>query len=233
MQQGEICRKYFSYYKPVCLILHIQYENRRDVELEGNWLQKELIQAAREGDQSALAALLRELQDPWFRFCVGILCNVDHARDACQETGLRFIKTIANFRGESQLQTWSMGIALNVCREMRRKNRGLPEKAKDQVAQMQSLRIVASPASHSEMGDEKQKLEALLKDLPDRQRQAIVLRFYEEMSVEDTARLMDCATGTIKATIHQALRSLREKFKPHKPAKKIVQSQRVIRSCSS
>ena len=193
-------------------------------------MQNELIQAARNGDRTALAGLLRELQDPWFRFCVGILGDAEMARDASQETGLRFIRTIANFRGDSQLQTWSMGIALNVCREMRRKMRVLPDLARDHLGQMQNSRNDNSASTSSELSDEKQKLEALLIDLPARQRQAIVLRFFEEMSVEETAKLMDCATGTIKATIHQALRSLREKFQSHKPTKRSVQNQRVIRS---
>ena len=193
-------------------------------------MQNELIQAARNGDRTALAGLLRELQDPWFRFCVGILGDAEMARDASQETGLRFIRTLANFRGDSQLQTWSMGIALNVCREMRRKMRVLPDLARDHLGQMQNSRNDNSASTSSELSDEKQKLEALLIDLPARQRQAIVLRFFEEMSVEETAKLMDCATGTIKATIHQALRSLREKFQSHKPTKRSVQNQRVIRS---
>ena len=52
-----------------------------------------------------------------------------------------------------------------------------------------------------------------LADLPERQREAVVLRFFEELSVEDTAELMKCAPGTVKATVHQALRALRGKLK--------------------
>src|SRR5690242_10336404 len=79
------------------------------------------VQAARKGDRAALATLLRELQDPWYRFSLSLLGDADRAREAAQETGLRFLKTIAAFRGDSQLQTWTLGIALNVVREMRRK----------------------------------------------------------------------------------------------------------------
>jgi DNA-directed RNA polymerase specialized sigma24 family protein len=39
-----------------------------------------------------------------------------------------------------------------------------------------------------------------------------VLRFFEELSVEETAEVMNCAPGTIKATVHQALRSLRRRI---------------------
>jgi RNA polymerase sigma factor (sigma-70 family) len=55
-------------------------------------------------------------------------------------------------------------------------------------------------------------LHEVLRDLPDRQREAIVLRFFEELSVEETATAMNCAEGTVKATVHQALRALRAKL---------------------
>jgi RNA polymerase sigma factor (sigma-70 family) len=49
--------------------------------------------------------------------------------------------------------------------------------------------------------------------LSERQREAVVLRFFEELSVEETAAAMECAPGTVKATVHQALRAMRNKLK--------------------
>ena len=46
-----------------------------------------------------------------------------------------------------------------------------------------------------------------------KQREAVVLRFFEELSVEETARAMGCAEGTVKATVHQAIRALKEKLR--------------------
>jgi RNA polymerase sigma factor (sigma-70 family) len=67
--------------------------------------------------------LLRELQDPWFRLCMSLLGDAEKARDAVQETALRFLKALPSYRGASTLMTWSMGIAINVVREMRRSKR--------------------------------------------------------------------------------------------------------------
>jgi RNA polymerase sigma factor (sigma-70 family) len=52
----------------------------------------------------------------------------------------------------------------------------------------------------------------VLADLPERQREAVILRYFEELSVEDTAAAMNCAPGTVKATVHQALRALRKRL---------------------
>jgi len=48
-----------------------------------------------------------------------------------------------------------------------------------------------------------------LRELPERQRLAVVLRYYADLSVEETAQVMGCAEGTVKATIHTALQRLR------------------------
>lgn len=169
------------------------------------------IQAARAGDRIALASLLRELQDPWYRFSLTLLNgDTESAREATQETGLRFLKALPAFRGDSQLQTWSLGIALNVAREMRRKGRPLPDEATEHMAATRPA--LPRPDDAADAAEQRDALRSVLAELPDRQREAIVLRFFEEMSVEDTASAMGCAQGTVKATVHQALRSLKQRL---------------------
>ena len=167
------------------------------------------IDAARRGERAAQAKLLTALQDVWFRFSLSQLRgDRDLAADATQETALRFLRQLQSFRGESQITTWSLSIALNVVREMRRKR---------QFDELESAQEPAAATQRVERLTEEQEERDILKrhldTLPDRQREAIVLRFFEELSVEQTAAAMNCATGTVKATVHQALRSLREKLK--------------------
>ena len=166
------------------------------------------IDAARRGDRPAQGRLLTALQDVWFRFCLSQLRDQDLAADATQETALRFLRQLANFRGESQLQTWSLGIALNVVREQKRKRS--PELL-DRDPELAAER--SSVGSRLEDAEEQNQMRAMLDTLPDRQREALTLRFFEELSVEQTATVMNCAAGTVKATVHQALRALREKMK--------------------
>ncbi|MEA2735707.1 MAG: polymerase sigma-70 factor, subfamily [Humisphaera sp.] len=168
------------------------------------------IEAARRGRRDAQATLLTSLQDVWFRFCLSQLRgDRDLAADATQETALRFLKQLPTFRGESQLQTWSLSIALNVVRETRRKRatESLDSNNSNEDA------IAATPRVARLNEDENALLKQTLASLSDRQRQAITLRFFEELSVDQTATVMNCATGTVKATVHQALRALREKLK--------------------
>jgi RNA polymerase sigma-70 factor (ECF subfamily) len=168
------------------------------------------IDAARRGDQKAQAALLRELQDPWFRMCLSLLGDAERARDATQETALRFLKQLPTFAAQSKLMTWSMGIAINVVREMRRtSNRAVLDDG--QIADARPA-PGEGPVSSASKSEEHRMLRSMLGELPQRQREVIVLRFFEELSVEETAAAMDCAQGTVKATLHQALRALRRRI---------------------
>src|SRR3569623_3017870 len=85
------------------------------------------VQQARQGDRTAQAALLSDLQDVWNRMSLSLLRDPEAARDATQETALRFLRQLPSFRGDSQVRTWSLGIAINVCRETKRKDRQTPE----------------------------------------------------------------------------------------------------------
>ncbi|MEO0515340.1 MAG: RNA polymerase sigma factor [Planctomycetota bacterium] len=162
-----------------------------------------VIRRAQRGHRGARAVLLRELQDVWYRFSYNMLGDTDAAREATQETGLRFLQGLPTFRGDSQLKTWSLGIALNVCREMRRRRRPLA------LANAGAVAGAALTADPLERAEQLNQLDARLAALPERQREAVTLRYLEELSLRDTAAAMGCALGTAKATISQALRSLR------------------------
>ncbi|MCC7351338.1 MAG: sigma-70 family RNA polymerase sigma factor [Phycisphaerales bacterium] len=167
------------------------------------------IEAARRGERDAQSRLLRQLQDPWYRMCLGLLGDADLAREAVQETALRFLQNLHKFRGDSKLQTWSMGIAINVSREVRRTTRA----GGGRDLETCDMAAVDDPAGQVDGDEQRQALRAVLEQLPDRQREAVILRFFEQLSVEESARAMGCATGTVKATVHQALRAMRERLK--------------------
>lgn len=165
------------------------------------------IELARRGDRMAQAVLLSALQDPWYRMCLSLLRDAEGARDATQETALRVLRLLPQFRGESSITTWSMGIAINVVREMRRKRRPefgeVPDVAGDG----------GTPDDAASLTEQQKVLRAAMSDLSDRQREAVVCRYFEELSTEETAKIMGCAPGTVKATLHQALRALKTKVK--------------------
>ena len=166
-----------------------------------------LAHAAREGDRDALARLLGDLQDTLWRYCHSQLASHADAEDAVQETAKRIITSVVNFRSQSTAKTWALGIALNVCRERRRASHQSYDEPFDSLAD-----DTPPPDDFVENREDRQQLHRLLDTLAPRQREATVLRYFEQLSIQETAQVMDCSEGAVKAAVWQSLRNLREKL---------------------
>lgn len=104
---------------------------------------------------------------------------------------------------------WLCGIAINVAREMRRKRR--PVQSGIDLAALPS-----GDGSHDDSIADDGMLNGLasaLGRLPDRQREAVVCRFLQDMSLAATAKAMGCAEGTVKAAVFAAMGNLRRIMK--------------------
>lgn len=167
-----------------------------------------ILRRARAGQRQALAELIRGLQDSWYRFCVSMLGDVHAATDAVQETAMRFCQRLPTYKGQSHVRTWSLGIALNVCREMQRARSNSPGPLGEQADA--AATGDPSPEAIAVAGEQHRRVRALLEHLAPRQREAVVLRYFEQLSVEQTADAMGCAPGTVKATVSQAIERLRQ-----------------------
>src|SRR5882724_8445163 len=168
-------------------------------------LEPATVAAARRGDRVAQAALLRAFGDQWYRMVLRLLGDAENAREATQETALRFLKRLPGFEGRSEIRTWSLGIAINVAREMRR------QKKREELTSNAPANLVG-PDLQVLNREEVELVSRVIDTLPLRQREAVVLRFFERLSVEETASAMACAPGTVKALVFQALRNLRQSF---------------------
>ena len=110
------------------------------------------------------------------------------------------------FRFKSRATTWLMRVERNVCHEFNRRRRG--EELGDDAE------TIADP---QDSGDAQESLESLrfvrrlVSGLPPRQREVVSLRVFEELSVADTAHVMGCRPGTVKALLNKAMTQLRGK----------------------
>lgn len=151
-----------------------------------------------------MAELLRGLQDILWRFCLSQLRDPVAAEEAVQETATRLIAAVSRFEGRSTAKTWALGVALNVCRECRRRRQ---RACVDEFPEPVDHRPL--PETRAHQAEQEDAVREALAGLPSRQREAIVLRYFEQMSVEEAASAMGCAAGTVKASVWQGLRALR------------------------
>jgi RNA polymerase sigma-70 factor (ECF subfamily) len=139
--------------------------------------------------------------DPW------------NADDLAQETFLVVAKQKNLFRGESQVYTWLYGILLNLERQRRRKRDRRQNRLRIFRENQTDTESIAPESSAAlEAKEWKRSLWSQVAQLPDGQRQALVLRFSEQLRYEEIAEVLGCPLGTVKSRIFHGLASLRAKL---------------------
>lgn len=133
------------------------------------------------------------------------------ADDLAQETFLVLARQPHRFAGRSRIFTWLYGILLNLERRERRRR----------STRQRGLRVVSErrqdegrneiPAvCHLEVDEWKASLWSRVAELPDGQRQTLVLRFSEGLSYEEIAQTLQCPVGTVKSRLFHGLANLRK-----------------------
>jgi RNA polymerase sigma-70 factor (ECF subfamily) len=133
------------------------------------------------------------------------------ADDLAQETFLVMARSADRFEGRSSLYTWLYGILLNLERRERRRA-GLRRRKLRVVWDNEPQQPRTTPAAETpiEVAEWKRSLWSLVAELPDGQRQTLVLRYSEHLSYDEIASVLNCPLGTVKSRIFHAVAALRE-----------------------
>jgi RNA polymerase sigma-70 factor (ECF subfamily) len=168
----------------------------------------DIIAGLRSGDAGAAGALLDQHGDRLLRSAYLLCGNAADAQDLAQETLLQAVKSAHRFRGDSALYTWLHGILLNLWRHHARQaarvtiTDAVPETAAE----------TAAPGSALDQASDSDALWDALGQLTAAHREVLVLRFYEELRLDEIAAQLEISTGTVKSRLHYALRELREQL---------------------
>ena len=145
-------------------------------------------------DEQTWLERMREAETSLYHVACAILNSEADRRDAMQETALRAWEHRRTLRNEAYFKTWVTRIAVNVCKDLIRRNkRTIP------VSEMPEGPAQESPS----------ELYMTIEGLPEKLRLPLVLYYLEGFSVEETARALGLPSGTIKFRLHEARKALR------------------------
>jgi RNA polymerase sigma-70 factor (ECF subfamily) len=179
-----------------------------DVETTQSQEDSRLIKRYLRGDEYAVKELVMKYQRKVYTLAYRMTMDIEESKDITQKTFIKAFRNIRDFRGESSFNTWLYQIALNTClNHINKKDRRLVELDESIPNSKNSV------LSQLIEGEKRAILKYSLGELPERQRAAIVLRVYEGLSVRETAEIMRCSEGAVKAHYHNGMKRLREIFK--------------------
>ena len=175
----------------------------------------DLIRRARARDEAAIRAILQANNRRLFRIARGILRNDSEAEDVVQDTYVRALTHLGEFRGQSSLSTWLVRIAMNEAMgRLRGARPALPldEQREDKSgAEVIDFRATSSDPEKSVAQRQIQAVvEQAIDDLSEPFRLVFIARVIEEMSIDETADLLGLKPETVKTRLHRARGMLRE-----------------------
>ncbi|HXI86704.1 MAG TPA: sigma-70 family RNA polymerase sigma factor, partial [Parvularculaceae bacterium] len=151
--------------------------------------------------------------DRIFGACYRMLGERSAAEDAAQETFLRLWKSAERWRPQgAKFETWLYKVAMNVCLDrLRKRGRELPEEAAPEMVDG------ALRADEAMMADERaQAVQAAIDGLPERQREAIVLCCYQELSNIEAAKVMEVSVEALESLLARGRRALKDALLPRR-----------------
>lgn len=169
---------------------------------------EELLARGAAGDEAAFRELVERWERPVFAFLQRMLGTREEAQDLTQETFLRVYRAADRCQPSGQFRSWLFRIAGNLARS-RLRRRALVRWLPFELGRMEP----ASPEPDAQRALETEEASGELRHaiarLPDRQRQALVLKQYEEMSYREIAETMGTTTGSVQMLLHRAMTALR------------------------
>lgn len=140
-----------------------------------------------------------------------LLVSHEDTDDVLQNVFLKVWQSLAEFRFDSRLYTWMFRIAtneaLNFLNEKRRKVYGYTE----EISAFLENTLESDPFFSGD--DIQRELQKAILTLSDRQRVVFNMKYFDDMSYEDMAQILDVAVGTLKATYHNAVKRIEANLK--------------------
>jgi RNA polymerase sigma-70 factor, ECF subfamily len=163
-----------------------------------------VIERARNGDQDAFAAVIRQC-DPGLRaLAYRLLADCDLMDDVLQETYVNAFRALPRFRGESRLGTWFYRIAYACLDELRRSRR-----TKELPLEAEVPRRAGDPG---DVAARSRDLAEALAALPSEERAAVLLVDAQGFDYRESARILGIREGTAASRLNRARASLRIAF---------------------
>ncbi len=180
-------------------------------------------------NEAALTALYRFYLPIIYGFCVNKLGNKEEAEEITSEVFLQMVRQIKNFKGEASFKNWLFAIAKNLLADKWRKSYNLKTVSLEEFMEFSNAHEFSANLTSGDRNDdgdmadnnleqtedaayhqEMDKLKTMVGGLPEKYRRVLELRFFERMSLGETAREMGIEANYVKVLQYRAIKKASE-----------------------
>jgi RNA polymerase sigma-70 factor (ECF subfamily) len=181
---------------------------------------EDLMVRIAQGDNDAFEILVNRHQTSVLNLVYRFIGDRTQAKDLAQEVFIRVWQAAKTYRPEAKFTTWIYRIATNVCfnelKSARRRKWFQFLRFGDQHEEsIEDTYIDGSPSPEDLLlaKERNRQISDALQSLPDNQRMALILRRYDDLSYEESARILNCSVSAVESLLVRAKRTLQEKLK--------------------
>jgi RNA polymerase sigma-70 factor, ECF subfamily len=169
-----------------------------------------VIEACRQGDAEAFRLLFEAHKDRVYSIALRYSGDPAAAMDIAQDTFLKLLSSIQNFRGAASFDSWLYRIVVNACLDHKRSGRRV-------TPFLESLfDAVAAPAESAlarmVRAEQEQTIQEIVAHLVPEQRIVVVLRYTEGLSYDQIAEIIGCSNGTVASRLNRAHKILERRL---------------------
>lgn len=168
-----------------------------------------LVRRAKDGDKLALAALCDRHSPRVHRTAQHVLRDPEDARDAAQESLVKLVQRVGQFKGESAFSTWLHRLVVNTCKDVAQERH-----ARRTELLVEDTRVAcdADPARELAASETRRELRRSLAELPRAQAQVVGLKDAFDISFEEISSVTGLPVGTAKCYAHRGRNGLRDRI---------------------
>jgi RNA polymerase sigma-70 factor, ECF subfamily len=177
-----------------------------------------IARGLRQRDVTLMHALVEQYQYRLVRYLIYLMGRQDEVDDLVQETWLRVLERGRSYDGRSRFEPWLFTIARHLAIDHMRKRRTVSLEAEDDGESPLPASSDPSPFLLAARTEDSQRLAQSMQTLDFIYREVLVLRFQEDLSLQEVAAVIDAPVSTVASRIYRGLRTLREQLEGGKHA---------------
>ncbi|MEP7198967.1 MAG: sigma-70 family RNA polymerase sigma factor [Chloroflexota bacterium] len=171
-------------------------------------LSPQIIAQARRGDANAFGQLVQRYQSPVYNLAYRLLGDAAEAEDAAQETFLRAYQQLRAFDAERRFTPWLLSIATHYCIDRLRRRKFVGPSLDADDLRDQFTATTPEPEAATLAREDAEQAQQLLNHLSPPSRAVVVLKYWNDLSLDEIATVTGDSVGAVKVKLHRARQAM-------------------------